>query len=38
MAATKNPLVRLYHIRDEINGVALTLAGVDFDSYAEAIH
>jgi uncharacterized protein with HEPN domain len=34
MAATKNPLVRLYHIRDEINGVALTLAGVDFDSYA----
>jgi uncharacterized protein with HEPN domain len=34
MAATKNPLVRLYHIRDEINGVTLTLAGVDFDSYA----
>ncbi len=34
MAATKNPLVRLYHIRDEIEGVTLTLADVDFDSYA----
>jgi hypothetical protein len=34
VAATKKPLIRLYHIRDEINGVTLTLAGVDFDSYA----
>ncbi|WP_353645434.1 HepT-like ribonuclease domain-containing protein [Mesorhizobium sp. WSM2239] len=34
MAAAKNPLVRLYHIRDEIQGVTLTLADVDFDSYA----
>jgi uncharacterized protein with HEPN domain len=34
MAATKNPLVRLYHIRDEIEGVAQTLADIDFDDYA----
>jgi uncharacterized protein with HEPN domain len=34
MAVAKNPLVRLYHIRDEIEGVAVTLAGLDFDGYA----
>src|SRR4051812_26542522 len=34
MAATKNPLVRLYHIRDEIEGVAATLAGFNAESFA----
>jgi uncharacterized protein with HEPN domain len=34
MAATKNPLVRLYHIRDEIEGVAATLTGLDSDSFS----
>jgi uncharacterized protein with HEPN domain len=34
MAATKNPLVRLYHIRDEIEGVAMTLADLDSSRFA----
>lgn len=34
MAATKNPLVRLYHIRDEIEGVAMTLTGLDSKRFA----
>lgn len=36
MAATKNPLVRLYHIRDEIEGVAVMLSNLEFDRYAES--
>jgi uncharacterized protein with HEPN domain len=34
MAAAKNPLVRLYHIRDEMDGIAAALTDMSFDSYA----
>lgn len=34
MPVAKNPLVRLYHIRDEMDGVAATLAELNFDRYA----
>jgi uncharacterized protein with HEPN domain len=30
----ENPLVRLYHIRDEIEGVAETLAGLNAETFA----
>lgn len=33
MAPTKNPLVRLLHIRDEIAGVSATITGMDFESF-----
>ena len=33
MAATRNPRVRLLHIRDEIDGVTAALAGASFDQY-----
>lgn len=33
MAATKNPLLRLLHIRDEIDGIASALQGVSFAGY-----
>ena len=33
MAATKNPRVRLLHIRDEIDGVAAALEGGSFADY-----
>jgi hypothetical protein len=36
MAATKSPLIRLLHIRDEIDGIASALQGVSFAAY-EAI-
>jgi uncharacterized protein with HEPN domain len=35
MAATKNPLGRLGHIRDEIEGIAVALRGVDHDAFVE---
>jgi len=36
MNGTKNPLVRLYHIRDEIAGIEATLSDTDFDGYANS--
>ncbi|HMK79098.1 MAG TPA: HepT-like ribonuclease domain-containing protein [Xanthobacteraceae bacterium] len=33
MAATRNPRLRLLHIRDEIDGVTAALNGVSFDQY-----
>jgi hypothetical protein len=33
MAATRSPQLRLLHIRDEIDGLTRTLAGVTFESY-----
>jgi len=36
MAASKNPRIRLLHIRDEIDGVASALQGVTFAQYQES--
>jgi uncharacterized protein with HEPN domain len=36
MAATKSPLVRLLHIRDEIDGVTAALQGVSFAQYQQS--
>lgn len=33
MAATTNPRARLLHILEEIDGVALTIAGMDYTAY-----
>jgi uncharacterized protein with HEPN domain len=33
MAATRNPKLRLLHIRDEIDGLTAALAGVSFEQY-----
>jgi uncharacterized protein with HEPN domain len=35
MAATKNPLARLGHIRDEIEGMTAALRGVNHDAFVE---
>jgi uncharacterized protein with HEPN domain len=35
MAATKNPLLRLFHIRDEIDGITSALQGVSFEQYQD---
>jgi uncharacterized protein with HEPN domain len=35
MAATKNPLARLSHIRDEIEGITSALRGVKQDAFVE---
>ncbi len=36
MAASKNPQLRLLHIRDEIDGMAATLQGLDHAAYRES--
>jgi uncharacterized protein with HEPN domain len=36
MAASKNPQLRLLHIRDEVDGVATALFGVSFEQYLES--
>jgi uncharacterized protein with HEPN domain len=36
MAATRNPELRLIHIRDEIEGLSAALHGVTFDQYRES--
>jgi uncharacterized protein with HEPN domain len=36
MAASKNPLVRLLHILDEIEGVAVAVRGLSFEQYRES--
>lgn len=36
MPPTKNPLVRLYHIRDEIDGVATVVAGLELDTFTDS--
>lgn len=36
MAPTKNPLVRLYHIRDEMDGVATVIDGLDFRAFSSS--
>jgi uncharacterized protein with HEPN domain len=33
MAASRNPRARLLHIRDEIEGVAATLDGVEYEAF-----
>lgn len=33
MAASKSPQLRLFHIRDEIDGVTAAVRGVSFDEY-----
>ena len=33
MAASRGPRVRLLHIRDEIEGVAVTVKGLSFEQY-----
>ena len=35
MAATKNPLARLAHIRDEIKDITIALRGVEQNRFAE---
>jgi uncharacterized protein with HEPN domain len=35
MAASKNPLGRLGHIRDEIEGITVALRGADHDAFVE---
>jgi uncharacterized protein with HEPN domain len=35
MAATKNPLGRLGHMRDEIEGITVVLRGANRDAFAE---
>jgi uncharacterized protein with HEPN domain len=35
MAATKSPLLRLLHIRDELDGIASALQGVSFPAFQE---
>jgi uncharacterized protein with HEPN domain len=36
MAATKNPLARLSHMRDEIDGITSALRGVERDAFVES--
>jgi uncharacterized protein with HEPN domain len=36
MAATRNPRLRLLHIRDEIEGLSVALKGVTFEQYRES--
>ncbi len=36
MAGTKNPQIRLLHIRDEIDGMASAIQGVTFKSYGKS--
>jgi len=36
MAATRNPRLRLLHIRDEISGLTAALVGVTFEQYRES--
>jgi len=36
MAATKNPIVRLRHIQDEINGIVAALATSDRDTFRKS--
>lgn len=36
MAASKSPNIRLFHIRDEIDGVSAAIAGVSFKDYRES--
>lgn len=36
MAASKNPQLRLFHIRDEIDGVTAAVRGVSFDQYRDS--
>jgi uncharacterized protein with HEPN domain len=36
MAASRNPRARLLHIRDEIEGVAIALQGVDLDQFRKS--
>jgi uncharacterized protein with HEPN domain len=36
MAATRNPRLRLLHIRDEIEGLSVALKGVTFERYRES--
>lgn len=36
MAATRNPRLRLLHIRDEIEGLSVALQGVTFEQYRES--
>src|SRR5262249_53996523 len=36
MAATRNPELRLIHIRDEIEGLSAALHGVTFEQYRES--
>jgi uncharacterized protein with HEPN domain len=36
MAATRNPRLRLLHIRDEIEGLSVALKDVTFEQYRES--
>jgi hypothetical protein len=36
MAASKRPQLRLFHIRDEIDGVTAAVRGVNFDEYCKS--
>lgn len=36
MAASQNPRARLLHIRDEIEGVAITINGISFEQYRDS--
>jgi uncharacterized protein with HEPN domain len=36
MAASKSPQLRLFHIRDEIDGVTAAVRGVSFDDYCQS--
>jgi uncharacterized protein with HEPN domain len=36
MAASKRPRLRLFHIRDEIDGVTAAVRGVGFEEYCES--
>ena len=36
MAASKSPQLRLFHIRDEIDGVTAAVRGMSFDEYRES--
>lgn len=36
MAASKSPQLRLFHIRDEIDGVTAAVRGVSFDEYRQS--
>jgi uncharacterized protein with HEPN domain len=36
MAASKNPRLRLLHMRDEIKGLSEELAGISFETYRES--
>jgi hypothetical protein len=36
MAATRNPRLRLLHIRDEIEGLSAALKGATFEQYRES--